>query len=566
LKKKILPLAGLAALVVLQAAVAINARLCWRAKAVVADPEAKIRVLRRADSVFPWNDAVPFELGKVYFERGTDALGDAPARDRYFGRSVASFLRSLRLNPGSAAAHFHLAQTLLYMSYLSLPAPLGYFEEYKKAAELTGHNSGIYFEVGKVLLTRWERLAPEEKDFTVGILRRMLAGNDEERLLELLETWAIDVRDYALIDRILPEDAASLRTYARFLGERSLSPEARQSALARAESLDFIRAKGELDEGRHEAEAFRPAEASARYTGALETLGSLRFYQNLTGRELIDPKEYDEVRRTARRLLAMSRIEQTRSLADEDGMIAAYLAVEDDVTALGEFESFIKERGLLAEGSTAASPIKDLQTLAFRTALDFKQNRYRDIVAVGDLLAASSLVIAPSGRPSYTRILGLVGEANLKLDYVYEAEKYLRMALEIEPDNLDVLLAIERCYGRLNEEAKAAEVRQTIDRLTSPMTVDLGGRLLRKGESFKIDLVTDGCPRTLRLDFAPSASGGRPLIDVFLDGRVVWEGNGDTGSAGFTASPRQGRVSLEMTAVGDAVTLTDITQALSAER
>ena len=41
------------------------------------------------------------------------------------------------------------------MSYLGLPAPLGYFEEYKRAAELTGHNSQIHFDVGKVLLGRW---------------------------------------------------------------------------------------------------------------------------------------------------------------------------------------------------------------------------------------------------------------------------------------------------------------------------------------------------------------------------------------------------------------------------
>ena len=566
LKKKILILAGLAVLVALQAAVAWNARLCWRGKEAAADPVARTGILRRANAVYPWNDAVHFELGKVYFERGAEALGDPAARDALFGRSVESFVRSLRLNPGSPVAHFHLAQTLLYMSYLSLPVPLGYFEEYQRAARLTGHSSQIFFEVGQVLLSRWETLSSGEKEFTVDILRKMLAGKDKDRLLDLLETWNLSGRDYGLIDRILPEDAATLRAYALFLGERSLSLEARQLVLARAEQLDFLRAKSELERGRREAEAFRTPEASARYAAALEALGAIKFYQSLSGRELFDPDEYADVLKTARRFLAMSRIEETRSLADGDGAIAAYLALEDQATVMGEFESFIKERGLLGEGPTAAYSFKDLQMLAFRMGLDFHQNRYRDIVRAGDLLASSSLVIAPSDRQSYVRILGLIGESNLKLDYVYEAERYFRTALEFAPEDLDILLAIERCYGRLNDEAKAAEARLVIDRLTSPATIDLGGRVLRKGESFDVDLVTDGRPRTLRIGFSAATSGSRPIVAVFLDGRVAWEGNGDTGSAGFATTPRPGRISLKITAVSDSINLAGIMQDVSPGR
>ncbi len=566
MKKKILLLAGLGVLVALQALIAWNARLGWKAKAIVADPEKRIVLLRRADALYPWNDLVLFELGKACFERGAEALQDPATRDRFFAQSVDAFLRSLRLNPGSAAVHFHLAQSLLYMSYLSLPTPFPYFAEYKKAAELTGHGSQIYFEVGKILLSRWETLSAEEKDFTFDILRKTLAGRDEERLVALLETWNLDVRDYSLIDRIMPEDAGLLRAYARFLGEKSLALEARQAALAKAESLDFLRAKSELDLGLREAEYSRSAEASSRYAAALDALGTIKFYQVLAGRELIDPREYAEVRKKARRLLAMNRIEETRSLADADGAIAAYLALEDQVTVLGEFENFIKERGLLGEGPTAASPIKDLQTLAFRMAIDFHQKRYRDIVRVGDLLASSSLVISPSGKASYVRILGLIGESYLKLDYVYEAEKHFRMALAIDPENLDVLLGVERCYDRLNDEAGSAEARQTIDRLVTPATVDLGGRLLRKGEAFKQVLITDGRPRTVRVEFAPATAGARPLVAVFFDGRVVWEGYGDTGSAGFLAAPRTGPNSLEISAVNDDVGLVRISQEIPPAR
>lgn len=560
MKTKILPLAGLAALVVLQAAVAWNGRLLWKGRDAASGPGERILALGRAEAVFPWNGEVAFELGKAHFEKGSDALGDPAERDRSFGLAVEAFLRSLRLDPGRAAVHFHLAQTLLYMSYLSLPAPLPHFEEYKRAARLTGHNTQIFFDVGKVLLGRWPALSPEEKEFAVDVLRRSLSGRDEGRLREILETWRIEVLDYGLIGSILAEDAETLRTYARFLGERGLSREARQAALARAERLEFLRAAAELDEGRRDAEAFRLPEASARYRAALAALGGIRRYQALAGLELVDPSEFDRLRRSALRLLAMNRVEEMRSLVDEDGAIAAYLASGDDFTGLGEFELFLKERGLLGEGPTASAPFNDFPTLAFRMTLDFQMNRYRDIVRVGDLLASSSVVVAPSGRPSYVRILRLIGEADLKLDYIYEAERYFRMALEVEPESLDALLGLERCYGRLNDEAKAAEVRREIDRLTGPAAIDLGGKRLGKGETLALDLAADGRPATLRIVFAADRPDGGPLVAVFLNGQVVWEGDAASGPAVFPVTLLAGRSSLEIEAVGGAVTLLSISR------
>lgn len=552
--KKILLVAGLAALVVLQAVFAWNARLSWRAKAVVSDPDEKIRLLERAQAIFPWNEDVSFELGKTYFARGAEALGDPAGRDALFRRAIEAYLRSLRLNPGSPAAHFELGQALLYAGYAGIPVPLDSFAEYKRAAELTGHNSQIHFDAGKVLLGRWDSLSAEEKDFTAGLLKGSLAGKGEDRLLDLLEAWNLAGRDSALIARILPEDGAALRTYARFLGERSLDLEARQEALSKAEALDVDRARSEIDLGRRAADSFRAAEAASRAADAIEALGGVRFYQALTGRPLFDPRDYARLRKEARRLLALARIEETRSLDDPDGTIAAYLDVEDDFTALGEFETFLKERGLLGE-SMAATPFKDLKALAFRTRLDFKLNRYRDIARLGGLLASSSMVIAPSGKPSYVSILRLIGEANLKLDNVYEAEEFYRKALEAAPDDLDVLLGLERCYGRLNDEAKAEGSRRAIDTLTTPAETDLGGRGLAKGETVKIDLVTAGGTRTFRLEFAPAAPGASPLVTVLLNGRVVWEKNGDTGSAEFTGTLGPGPASLEITAVSDAVVL-----------
>ena len=564
--KKICLIAGLAALVVLQAAFAWNARLCWRAKAVARNADEKIRLLRLADAVFPWNDAVSYELGQVSFERGAEALGDPAARDAMFRRSIAAYLRSLRLNPGSPAAHFGLGQALLYAGYVGQAAPLPYFDEYRRAAELTGHNSQIHYDAGKVLLGRWDSLGPAEKDFVVGLLKSSIAGKGPERLLDLLEAWNLAGRDPGLIDRVLPEDPESLKTYAQFLGERGLALEARQSALARAEALEVARARTEIEQGRREADAFRAAEAGRHAGEALEALGSVRFYQALTGRELFDPREFTGLLKSARRLRAMNRIEETRSLDDADGTIAAYIDLEDDSAALGEFETFLKERGLVGE-TGLDSPFKDLKGLAFRMSLDFKLNRYRDIARVGGVLLSSSMVIAPSGKPSYVRILRLIGESNLKLDNVYEAEGFYRKALEAGPGDLDVLSGLERCYSRLNDEAKADEVRRAIGKLTTPAGVDLGGRAVAKGETVKVDLVTTGGPRTFALAFEPASGGGPvPLVTVVIDGRVAWERNGDTGLAEFAGTLGSGPSALEITAVSGPISLTRLSLAVPASR
>jgi hypothetical protein len=554
LKTKTLSIAGLAVLLLAQAVVAWNARLCWRARAVETDPEAKIRLLGRAAAAFPWNAEVSFELGRAYFSRAAEALGDPGTRDRSFELAVAAFLRSLRLDPGSSAAHFELAQTLLYTHYLGLPAPIGYFEEYRRAAELTGHNSRVHYEVGKVLLGRWTGLSAPEKDFVAGLLKGALDGKGEERLADFFEAWNVAGRDPEIIDRVLPGDAVSLRAYARFLGERALSLEARQSALARAEAMDVARARTELEQARREADRFRTADSSARAAAALAALDSVRFYQGLTGQRLFDPLDYKAIRTGARRLLAMNRIEETRSLEDKDGLVAAYLADEDDPAALAEFETFLKERGLGA-GDDTGSPFKDLRVLLLRTSLDFKLNRYRDIARVGDMLSSSSLVIAPSGRPLYAAILRLVGDSDLKLDSVYDAERSYRLAQEAEPDDLDILLGLERCYGRLNDDARAAEVRKAIGRLTSPPLTDLGGRIVPKGETFEGTFVTAGGPLRVRLETRPADAGRPPLVSVFVAGRVVWEGIRDTGPLGFDIDPGPGSFSLEVAAVSDGIRL-----------
>ncbi|MCK7469628.1 MAG: hypothetical protein MZU95_01585 [Desulfomicrobium escambiense] len=114
----------------------------------------------------PWNDEVAVELGRAYFEprrRGPGRPGQARHAAFELVRRPRSSARSGSI-PASSAAHFELAQTLLYMSYLCLPVPLALFRGSTSGRpELTGHNSQIHYDAGKVLLGRWRRARPRRR-------------------------------------------------------------------------------------------------------------------------------------------------------------------------------------------------------------------------------------------------------------------------------------------------------------------------------------------------------------------------------------------------------------------
>ncbi len=559
--KKLATLIALALLAVLQAAVAWNAHLLAVAQEGRRGPGEAVRTLKLANRVYPWNDLVHLELGRALFEQAAETLGDPGARDEALLRSSKAFMTALRLNPGSAAGHFHFAQTLLYMNYLSLPVPMPPFEGYKRAAALTGHNTQIFFEVGRVLLARWEELSAEEKDFTLGILEKAMSGRSEDRLSVLLEAWGLGAeRDPAVIERILPEDPSLFRSYARFLGERSTRLAARHGALAKAEHLEFLKAKDDLARAERAIDYFQGEEAETRLRSGLRALDSVLFYQSLAGIELIDQGEFETVRKTVLRLLVQDRIDRTRSLDDPDGMLDRYLDLEDRIPVLGEFEAFLRERGLPGEGGLAAGGIGDLRVLAFRTALDFKQNRYRDIVRAGDALASSYLVVPDSGRPDYVRVLVLIGESCLKLDFVYEAENHFRKALEIAPGDLGALLGIERCYERLNDGPKAAAVRRTIEGLLAPRRLDLDLPPVGKGRAFSVDLVLDGRPQLIRIEFEGPRPEAVPLITAVFNGRVAWEGRLEEGAVTFRTAARTGSNALRVEVLGGPVRPVRITR------
>jgi tetratricopeptide (TPR) repeat protein len=402
-------------------------------------------------------------------------------------------------------------------------------------------------------------LSAAEKDFTLDILKKLLAQKDEERLLTLLRIWDMNVKDYAVIDRILPEDPATDRAYAGFLGEKGLSLEERRKALSQAEHLEHLKAKNEFEQGQRAFDYFQVDEAAGHFSACLDILKNIRFFQALAGQYLIDRKEYEDLRKSAYLNLAKCKIEGTRRLEDAESEIDAYLSLEDQVAALGEFETFLKERGVLLAGPVLN--VKDLKQMAFRLRLAFKQNRYRDITGVGASLERSLLIVPDDMKTDLVEVLVIIGDAYQKLDYIYESEKSYIKALNIDPRNLDALRKLRKCYERLNDDKKAKAAEERFQGVLSPREQSFERLSLKKGQGHLVVLALEAGKITLNLVFSNREAVPGPLVSLDFNGLVIWEGYAGPGGLTLSVDAVTGPNTLVLRAVSGPVTPVSLTWA-----
>lgn len=550
---------SLLVLVLLQVALFLGRDFFRRAGAGTVDNDKKISLLGSSIKFFPWQDRAWLETGRALSEKAADNLGDQAVRDAALAGSVKAFDKGLGRNPVSVTGHLYLGQALLLMNYMHADPGRRYFDEYRKAARLTGHNTELYFESGKVLLSKWADLKDTEKAFTRDILKKALAGKDLGRLSQVLEIWLLHGGDPQVMESVMPEDPAVLRFYAGFLGGKSFTIEPRLKALASAERLEFDKAGEELNAGRRGMDYYRPEKAAEFLVSGLKRLNGIRFYGDLTnGGDRLDPRAVSAAKKGILSLLATYQVEKTGTLSDPEGTIAAFMETEDDPAALGEFEKFLRGRGVLAEKGGLVVGTKDLETLAFELDLDFRQHRFRDIVRVGEALDASALVIPPDKQRYYVKILDTIGSSLFKLDYIYEAEKQLRKALELEPANLETLLGLDRCYARLNEEAERLAVRRSMAAVLTPAELFLGGEVVERGAVPAHDIICDGSRSRFELKFESLRTGQAPLVTVVFNGKVVREAYLADGLAVFEAGTRIGPNRLEITPVNCRIRLNSL--------
>ena len=550
--KRIIFIFSLLAVAVVNIVIYWNSHLYYQAKQT-ADDRKKMETLKKASRFYPLNDLVFYELGKVYLDLGKQNLKDQQKSETYLQESIQNFKRSIQINPASYFSHFRLAQTLLLTSYVSSVSYGNSYDEYKKTALLLGHNHRIFFEVGKALFSRWGELSKEERDFTVDVLRKIGKGKDVGKLRSLMNIWEMNVKDYGVMEKILPADAETYRMYARYLGEKSLSLEQRQRILARAELLEFEEAKKEYASGEKEFIYFRVKEAFGRFKSCLDRLQSIKFYQNLARENLIDLSDYNRLRKSVLLNLAKCRLEEGTELKEVEGYLGEYLSIEDKVSAVGELESYLKDRGLIAD--KLETSLNDLDRLSFQVLLYYKQNRYRDIVKMGRVFQQSFVVIPEGKREEYVKVLQLLGDSYEKVDFIYDAGDFYRKAAEIEPENLETLLRMRRNYERLNEQRGVAEVNERIEKILSPREVVSKASSIGKGNKFFHMLILDRKRIILDLHFAEGEEGIPALVSVYFNGRVIWEDYLKGAAISIPLDSRAGENTLDIVAINQRIAI-----------
>lgn len=487
----------------------------------IEDSEKKIIILKKTIDFYPKNDLVFYELGRAYFDLGFDNLSNSAQSIEYLQESIKNFKQSLKINPASYFSHFNLAQSFLYLSYLSASFNTSSQDEFKKAAILAGENSEIFYEVAKVFLSRWPELSDEDKNFTLDIMRKIVSGKDKERFLSLLYFWAMNIKDYNVIEIILPEEPQIYRIYAKFLGEKSLYLEQRQKYLAKAEFLEFKKAKEEFDLGENEYFYFRLQEAFNHFRSCLGILKKLKFYHFLAQNSPIDHSEFNELQKSASLNLVKCQIEKGEKFEEIEKYLQNYLRLENQLSDLGDFESYLKNRDFI--GQELEESFSDLDHLYFEILLYYKQGRYREIMRAGRLLEKSYVVIPEDKKDTYMRILNLIGDSYQKIDYIYDAGEFYQRALKVDPDNLESLVKIRRNYERLNADERIREINERIQRTLSPRETVIKDVLLKKSRVSSRTLILDGRKKIIDLHFNPGVKGITPLITVFFNGRLIWE-------------------------------------------
>jgi tetratricopeptide (TPR) repeat protein len=521
------------------------------------NPEKKASLLEKSIAYFPLNDLAFYELGKSYFDLGISNLTEGAASEARLQKSVQNFEKSILINPASPFTHFHLAQSLLNLELVSSEKSTPFYGEFRKAALLAGENSQIFHEVGRIFLSRWIELSDTDRKFALEILRKTLAKKDREKISLVLNTWELNVKDYEMIEAILPEDARVYRQYAQFLGEKSLSLEKRHKYLARAESLDFVEAKGEFQSGEADLSRSRVYGAFTHFIHVLEFLREIRFYDALDLGKSISKEESSELMKSLFLNLAKCGIEKKEGLKEFLEYLKQYISLEDQAAEIGALDSYLKERGVIPP--EFGKDLADLDRLGLELLLLFKRKRYDEIIDFSAQLERSLIVAPKAKKKDYVRIQQIVGDSFKEAGNLTDAEKSYQKALQIDPTNLETWLSLRQVYSRLRDDKKLMETNEKIEEVLTPKKIALSGPQFKKGQIFTEVLVLDGRDIILDIHFDKNEKAIDPLLSIFLNNRVVWDGYSQDGLVSIVLRTKMGRNVLQITPINCPISLSNLT-------
>ncbi len=526
---------------------ALNSLIYWSVHLyykgeATANPDRKISFLKRSQKLNPMNDKVYYEFGKVYFDLGVRNVGDNELRHEKLEKSIENFIQAVRLNPGAYSSHFRLAQALSYSDYFE-PVDIDYYDQYKKAALLTTYDEELYFEIGKIMLSTWEQLTEENREYTLEMMKNVIDVKGRQGLMDVIQVWATYIEDYSVIDELLPNKPESLRLYADFLGGRSLSLEERLDKLAKAESMEFDSAASLYQKGLNEARLYHMNNALSHLSSGLSLLNKIKFYQSLTGETFIHEEEFLNTKRSVLLGLIKLRLQRTGELKQAEEHLKEYLEMEDEDTKIGELETYIVERNLLEIRPGGSD---NILRLYFKFIFDFKQHRYREIIREREKVEEMLYTASPDSSAYLTNILQILGDSYQGIDFVYDAGEFYQKALDLDPHNIGILLRMRENYERLNDLDGIKVADEKISEIVMPGVLTFKEREIRKGETYRIPLPFVG-ESSESIDMELQRDSIVPLVAVFFNGKVVDERYAEGGRiSGLELVTKQGENILEI--------------------
>ncbi len=501
----------------------------------IGNYEEKIQTLEKANRIFPYNNRVYTELGRSYFELATLDFKNVKERDANFEKSIQYFVRSIKLNPGYYQSHFYFAQALSYQQYF-VPITVNFLDEYKKAARLTTFDTQAYFEVGRFLFTHWPELSEEDRRYTLSLLKNLRTNYDN--LQTIMQIWAINGGDFSVMEDILPRDSVAYRTFAQFIANRKLSISKRHEKLAQAEFMDYNKAKTDFVAGERYAQAKNLNRAIGLFRQSLKTIESIHFYQNLTGETLIDLPEFYDYKKLLYLNMAKNLIIQSGDLKKAEPYLRKYLDMENVDSKVGELELFLRERNLFK--ADPGTFFNDLFPYYIKVLIEFKLNRYRSIVDVGKDLKESFSTAPAALNKDLSRICRLIGESYQKLDFLYDAEEFFTLALNLDSTYLDTLKGMRQNYIKLNKPEMADRVKDQIDSLNTPEELNFKNLTLQRNQNFKQPFFLQAKKIGIILTLESASPDRVPLLAIKFNDQLVWENNLETSSISLTVNTMEG--------------------------
>jgi len=525
------------------------------------DSSEKIQFLEKAVRVYPFDDLLYFELGKAYLNMSFSSLDNEKEYRANLLQSLQNLYRSLKINPVSHFSHFYLAQSLLYLDFISKSPIDDYLGEFKRAVELVGFNSQLYLEVSRTFLARWNSLTQDEMNFTINIVRDLLELDDEEKTYEILRLWELNIDDYDFLRAVLPETPESYSFYADFLSERSLSIEERLQVMNSYEHMLFDRMNDRFRQAERDFYHGNLSDSAEELKMIWRTLNRIRFYQNLSSSKPIDLAEFHELNKSVLLLMAKCMIIQGHEWGEFYPYLNRYLEFDLDTIEAGELEKDLTDLNVLH--GNARADLDNLNRLQLRLQILYNQNRYREMAKLGNSLRFPYL--DPNDREVnvIVNLVNLLGDAHQKLGNLYDASEMYSISRDYIPDNIDTLVRLRKNFRLSNDEAGF----QALDRRITQLILDSDfrgrSRVLRKGEGFQFPFPSDGRPLLIGIRFTKEETLQAPLVSIRFNGEVKWEDYAQEDHLYLKIESNEGVNVLEIEPLNHDISLTQVSFSMS---